>query len=111
MEQNSFENQNRAVTPKAQKSPVGPVVGTVIIIALLAFGALYFWGDRLNDEVGAMPYTLDAEHAATLEGEAWMPESSDSDVAADIAAELDAFDAGALEGAIGADLDAVGEGF
>jgi|SRR3989338_9296871 len=110
MEPNSFENQDQAVAPTTQKSPVGPVVGAIIIIALLAFGALYFWGDRLNKEIGAMPYTLDDEYEATLEAEAWMPESSGSDAAADIAAELEAFDADVLEGKVESDLDAVGAG-
>ncbi len=34
--------------PPAQRSPIGPVVGIVIILALLIFGALYFWGGHLK---------------------------------------------------------------
>lgn len=34
--------------PAAQKSSVGPIVGIVIIVALLIGGALYFWGAHLN---------------------------------------------------------------
>lgn len=29
---------------------MGPVVGAVIIILVLALGALYFWGAQLNKE-------------------------------------------------------------
>lgn len=34
--------------PPAHKSSVGPIVGTVIILALLVIGGLYFWGASLN---------------------------------------------------------------
>ncbi|MDO8576117.1 MAG: hypothetical protein Q7R90_02275 [bacterium] len=34
--------------PPAQKTPIGPIVGIVIIVALLILGALYFWGAHLN---------------------------------------------------------------
>ena len=36
--------------PHAERSPVGRFVGSVIIILLLAFGALYFWGAYLNGQ-------------------------------------------------------------
>jgi len=35
---------------KPKQSPVGPIVGAIIIIALLVFGGLYFWGAHLNKE-------------------------------------------------------------
>lgn len=28
----------------------GPIVGAIIIVILLVFGALYFWGQKLNRE-------------------------------------------------------------
>jgi hypothetical protein len=47
--QSSIPNPNEdRLLPPAQKSGAGPVVGIVIIIALLILGALYFWGARLN---------------------------------------------------------------
>ena len=36
--------------PPHQAQPVGPILGTVIIVLLLIAGALYFWGARLNKE-------------------------------------------------------------
>jgi len=36
--------------PHAERSSVGAFVGVVIIILLLAFGALYFWGAYLNQQ-------------------------------------------------------------
>ena len=34
----------------------GPIVGTIIIIVLLIFGALYFWGAQLNREEAPLPF-------------------------------------------------------
>ena len=34
--------------PEGRHSHVGPLIGAVIIIVLLAFGALYFYGEYLN---------------------------------------------------------------
>ncbi len=36
--------------PAHHKSSMGPFVGAVIVIVVLAFGALYFWGARLNEQ-------------------------------------------------------------
>lgn len=35
-------------TPEAH-TPVGPVVGSIIIIIVLVLGALYFWGQRADN--------------------------------------------------------------
>jgi hypothetical protein len=34
--------------PQRQKSGMGATVGIVIIVVLMLFGALYFWGAHLN---------------------------------------------------------------
>ena len=36
--------------PAHKQSSVGPIVGAIIIIVLLVFGGLYFWGAHLNKE-------------------------------------------------------------
>ncbi|GEM_PF-2114230 len=41
-------NQTDHLLPPASKSPVGPIIGVIIIVALLIVGALYFWGAHLN---------------------------------------------------------------
>lgn len=33
-----------------RSSPIGPWIGTIIIVVLLAFGALYFYGEYLNNK-------------------------------------------------------------
>lgn len=39
------EQHERSSLPRAG---VGPIVGAIIIVALLIFGGLYFWGAQLN---------------------------------------------------------------
>ena len=39
--------------PPHQTEPIGPIVGTIIIVVLLIAGGLYFWGARLNQENAA----------------------------------------------------------
>lgn len=40
------ENMNTQRTPKDDGT--GAIVGAIIIVILLVFGALYFWGQKLN---------------------------------------------------------------
>ena len=48
--------QNPGSTPPViQPESVGPVIGAVIIVAMLGLGALYFWGKHLN-EAAPVPY-------------------------------------------------------
>jgi hypothetical protein len=44
--------------PSPHKSTMGPFVGALIVIAVLAFGALYFWGAHLNSQAESqnLPY-------------------------------------------------------
>lgn len=37
-------------TKTKQRSGAGPIIGVFIIVALLTFGGLYFWGAKLNAE-------------------------------------------------------------
>lgn len=41
---------------RAGKSGNGAVIGVVIIVILLIFGALYFWGAQLNRDSGTLPF-------------------------------------------------------
>jgi hypothetical protein len=53
------ENMNQGGAPMPQKetvsqgngdSSVGPVIGIIIIIAVIVIGGLYFWGQRISNE-------------------------------------------------------------
>jgi hypothetical protein len=38
-----------------KRASIGPVVGIVVILLLLGFGALYFWGASMNREPEPLP--------------------------------------------------------
>ncbi|OGG67103.1 hypothetical protein A3C21_04485 [Candidatus Kaiserbacteria bacterium RIFCSPHIGHO2_02_FULL_59_21] len=42
--------------PAHKRSGAGPTVGIVIILILLGFGALYFWGASMNREQEQLPF-------------------------------------------------------
>jgi hypothetical protein len=47
----SQSNTPEPLLPPAKKAePIGPVVGIIIIILVLALGGLYFWGRELNKQ-------------------------------------------------------------
>ncbi|MEQ1561681.1 MAG: hypothetical protein ABL899_03105 [Nitrospira sp.] len=35
--------------PQAQESSIGSIIGTIIIIAIIILGGLYFWGKRIEE--------------------------------------------------------------
>ncbi|OGG73803.1 hypothetical protein A3A40_00775 [Candidatus Kaiserbacteria bacterium RIFCSPLOWO2_01_FULL_54_20] len=39
-----------------KRSGIGPVVGIVIILLLLIFGGLYFWGASMNRKTEPLPF-------------------------------------------------------
>ncbi|MCE9541530.1 hypothetical protein K8R03_03160 [Candidatus Kaiserbacteria bacterium] len=49
------ETDTDFMLPEGHKSGNGAIIGTVIIIVLLVFGALYFWGAQLNRTPGTLP--------------------------------------------------------
>ena len=58
--------QNPGSTPPTkQPEGMGPLVGIVIIVVMLALGALYFWGKRLNEQA-PVPYIPSDTATTTL---------------------------------------------
>ena len=53
------------------KSSIGSIFGTIIILALIILGALYFWGKRIENTKNAQNLATDtsqpAEAAATIQ--------------------------------------------
>jgi len=49
MEPNNTTETTNAVVHK--EGSVGPVIGTIIILAVILLGGLYFWGNRNNQNV------------------------------------------------------------
>lgn len=81
------------------KKPLGPVIGVIIIIALIILGGLYLWGGNLFDRGMTPEEILNAEDT-TLED---LQAQGTSDEVADIEADLNATD---LEG-IDAELEQI----
>jgi len=57
----------RMLAPHKEKSSFGPTVGIVIILVLLGFGALYFWGASMNREQTPLPFIPDDNSTAPIE--------------------------------------------
>lgn len=76
-----------AMTPPPKASTSG-IIGTVIIIALIILGGLYFWGKRINTqkETAAL---INQEQVASQEA-AQIESVSSSDDTSSLEAELDA---------------------
>ena len=44
---------------ETQKSSIGGIIGTIIIIALIILGGLYFWGKRIEESRAKQELTSD----------------------------------------------------
>lgn len=44
---------NEKLLPPGRQEPTGPLVGIIIVVLLLGFGALYVWGIQLNKRAAA----------------------------------------------------------
>ena len=78
MDQNQPIQNNGEPTVEApqNKSSIGSIVGTIIIIALIILGGLYFWGKRIeeakstqnviNDQTGSTETTDTDQEAAAI---------------------------------------------
>jgi len=43
-----MEPTQTGAAPVEGHKPVGPVIGSIIVVLLIILGGLYFWGERLN---------------------------------------------------------------
>ena len=92
-------NQNQEAAPAPKSGGKGPMVGIVVIIILLIFGGLYFWGASLN--------------SAQLNEDTIFDEAANNDIAApsdepaQIESDLDAFNTDDFEAQLDADLEAL----
>lgn len=57
-------NENVTTTVTRDEGSVGPVIATIIILAVIVLGGLYFWGERgnrTNDEMYAPTDTTETK--------------------------------------------------
>jgi len=87
---NMNENMEPKVTESNNEGSAGPVIGTIIILAVIVLGGLYFWGQRAEVEP-AMTEEQVQEQVNMIQ------EQSTSDVPADIEADLNATDIDSLD--------------
>lgn len=87
-------NSDSAGGDSSPKSGMGALVGAVIIILLLAFGAFYFWGAKLNSgSTNPPPLILGNETASAVissDSSIGLPAQGNSDEAAAISADVQA---------------------
>lgn len=77
MEPAATPEQNEKLLPPGKPEPVGPLVGTIIVVLLLAFGALYFWGVQLNKRTQReAEYAAAAAAAAAFDAQLPDPENA-----------------------------------
>jgi len=65
------DNVNPAVE---SGSSAGPIIGAIVILAVIIFGALYFWGQReesqaLNQELDTINIQSDSDETADIEAD------------------------------------------
>lgn len=94
-------------TEEKTSGGAGPIIGIVIIIALLIFGGLYFWGMQAQKEAEVLPFVPAnnvEEAAAPVQENA---DLSTSDETATIEADADDAYMAQLEADLEADLGAI----
>ncbi|TSC86950.1 MAG: hypothetical protein G01um10148_55 [Parcubacteria group bacterium Gr01-1014_8] len=109
MEQSSAVSPNipqtppgQAPLPQREKSSIGPLIGTLIIVLIIAAGGLYFWGAKLNSmNSNNLPPLILGDDSAGL------PPTSSSDSVAAIEMDVSATDMDTLEREVGADMQAI----
>lgn len=62
-EQSTPSGNEQQLSSKKPSSGAGPIIGVVVIVCLLIFGGLYFWGAALNaqDKNEQLPLILGDE--------------------------------------------------
>ncbi len=62
------------------KSSIGSIIGTVIIIAIIILGGLYFWGKRIEESKANAELVSEASTTQTNESENVSKTSSSDDL-------------------------------
>lgn len=90
--------------PQENKSSIGSIIGTVIIIAIIILGGLYFWGKRVEETRAKQNLVGDSVPQQTIEQNeaSSIQQTTSSDDVNSIEADLNATN---LEG-LDAELDA-----
>jgi len=95
------QTQAQPPTPPTEKSGgVGPMMGIVIIVILLIFGGLYFWGAYLNEQ-------KQMDESLLFDPSLNEDITGSGDEPAQIESDLDAFDTADFEAQLEAELQEI----
>ncbi len=92
-------------SPASTTSATGPIIGAVIVIALIALAGAYVWMQGIGGTTKEVPYIP----SDTSADGSWMPPSNNSDEATAIEAELNATNMDAFDSQMKADINASAE--
>lgn len=98
----SPEMSNQTHTEDPAGTPVGPMIGAIIVIGLLLLGGLYFWGTSLSEAPEEPPYIL-GEEADEGDSTAF-PEQGSSDESSVIQGDTENTDMAQFEAEMNQDL-------
>lgn len=98
--------QEAPVSPEPEKSGgMGPLIGIVIIIIVLIFGGLYFWGAQLNSQLESSDDdTAILEDIAPTDDNTIAPPSDEPE---QLESDLEEFDTDDFEAELEAELNAL----
>lgn len=93
------QNQQMPVMPDTQKKPIGPIIGLIVILALILLGGIYFYS---TSTYPALDENINTESTGDLEEEpvdnAAIESQSSSDDVTSIEADLEATNLDSLDG-------------
>jgi uncharacterized protein HemX len=100
MEENNFNQnlntvQSDVTQEEVAKKPVGPIIGIAIIVVILIFGGLYYWGAQISkQDANVEQESLTTEQIENQEDQIieQLQIQNTSDNVADIEADLNATD-------------------
>ncbi len=73
-----------------EKSGIGSIIGTIIIIAIIILGGLYFWGKRIEENKAKENMVTNVTEPIVVDEAMAIKSVSTSDELASIAADLNA---------------------
>ena len=90
----------QAPAPTPEPSDKGPITGIVVIVILLIFAGIYFWGTTLNKQAQLDENTI---YDTSVNDDI----ANQNDEPAILESELDAFDVAGFDAQLDADLEAI----
>lgn len=75
-----MEGQENTNMSDQNGSSAGPIIGTIVILAVIVFGAIYFWGEKGEEVMPEAEENAAMEAELNTEAEVEVPTFDDSEV-------------------------------